>query len=197
MSGIVVPSKEFLEENIVKHSKNPKAPYAKKDREARRNEVFRLHFELGYPAIQIAEMMKVNKNTIYNDINVLYQKFGNEWDNYDFHSFIMKQTFRLEKQRTRLLEELKNLKTTENKLSIERLLFDIDSKLMNTFVRTYDARYDGFRGAIEAVNQVLKDNGEKNKAFVIGKDIRQVHGKTAEKINKILKEDRKSKWGRS
>jgi len=56
---------------------------------------------------------------------------------------------------------------------------------------------DGYRGAIEAVNRVLKDNGEKNKAFVIGKDIRQVHGKTAEKINKILKEDRKSKWGRS
>jgi len=50
-------------------SKNKKGgPYSKKDRDSRIDEVCRLHFEYGYSAKKISELMKVNRNTINSDI---------------------------------------------------------------------------------------------------------------------------------
>ena len=46
-------------------------PYTKDERTKRQNEVARLHFEYGYSAVKIAEMMKVNRNTINSDIKYL------------------------------------------------------------------------------------------------------------------------------
>ncbi|MGI0048744.1 MAG: hypothetical protein ACREAW_04315, partial [Nitrososphaera sp.] len=60
---------EFINEssktNLVKPRKKF-APYTKAERLKRRKEVYRLHFELGVPAIRIADMMNVDKNTINN-----------------------------------------------------------------------------------------------------------------------------------
>ena len=39
-------------------------PYTKKEQDERRQEVFKLHFEKGYSASKIFEMLKVNRNTI-------------------------------------------------------------------------------------------------------------------------------------
>ena len=47
-------------------------PYSRDDREKRQNEVFRLHFEFGYPATRIAELMNINRNTINADIKYWY-----------------------------------------------------------------------------------------------------------------------------
>lgn len=109
-------------------------PYTKKQRIDRRNEVLRLHFEYGYPASKIAELMKINRNTISADISYGYSEFGKEWRNYDNDSLIMKQIRRLDSQRTRLLEELKIQENFKEKLAIEKMLFVIDSKITHIII---------------------------------------------------------------
>jgi len=66
---------DFSDQNLVNcpsefKSKNKKGgPYSKQDRDSRIDEVCRLHFEYGYSAKKISELMKVNRNTINNDLN--------------------------------------------------------------------------------------------------------------------------------
>ena len=43
-------------------------PYNKDDQEDRRNQVYMFHFEKGYSALKIAEMLDVNRNTVNEDI---------------------------------------------------------------------------------------------------------------------------------
>ena len=45
-----------------------RGPYTKQELENRRNEVYRLHFEYRYSVRKIAELMKINRNTINGDI---------------------------------------------------------------------------------------------------------------------------------
>src|SRR2546422_11258808 len=95
-------SPEFIEENktinLVKPSKKF-SPFTRAERAKRRKEVYRLHFEKGLPALRIAEMMQVDKNTIYDDIRLLYRELSKENDGIEFSDFYNKQNTRLELQR--------------------------------------------------------------------------------------------------
>ena len=53
-------------------------PYPKDERVRRQNEVSRLHFEYGYSATKISSVMKVNRNTINQDIKSLYSEIKEE-----------------------------------------------------------------------------------------------------------------------
>lgn len=128
--------------DLVKPRQNPKhkfAPYTKSQRQQRRSEVYKLHFEHGMPATKIAEIMNVDRNTINNDLKVLYQKALNDYnvDNMSLDEIVEKQLVRLETQRDRLGLYLCDVKDINAKISIERLIADVDFKLL---------------GAIEKVN---------------------------------------------
>ena len=142
------PNQKYLEEDkqsssdLVKPRHNPKhkfAPYTKSERRLRRSEVYKLHFEYGIPATRIAGMMKVDRNTINNDLKVLYQKALSDYnaDNMSLDEIVEKQIVRLETQRDRLGLYLCDVKDINSKISIERLISDVDFKLL---------------GAIEKVN---------------------------------------------
>lgn len=123
---------EFIEENSKINLVRPRqkfAPWSKGQRRKRRQEVFRLHFEQGIPAIKIAEMIKVDRNTINQDIAGLYQKMSQDIDGEEFNGYFTKQTVRLEIQRTRLMSYLSEAKDLETKLAIERQLADHDFRL--------------------------------------------------------------------
>jgi hypothetical protein len=126
-------SPEFIEENrklnIDKPRKKKFAPFTKAERTRRRKEVYRLHFELGVPAIRIAEMMKVDKNTINNDIQLLYQELRKDTD-IEFDDYFNKQITRLESQRSRVIRYLDEAPDVATKLMIERQLTDIDFRLL-------------------------------------------------------------------
>ena len=67
-------TEEFFTENKnhfqkINLQKKKGGPYSKHDRDARRNEVYKLHFEYGYSARKIADLMKVNRNTVNGDID--------------------------------------------------------------------------------------------------------------------------------
>jgi len=49
-------------------------PHTKQEIIDRKNEVYRLHFEYGYSARKIADLMKVNRNTVNGDAIIGIQK---------------------------------------------------------------------------------------------------------------------------
>jgi hypothetical protein len=141
-------NQDFIEENkkinlnLVRHGQNSKkkfAPFTRSQRRKRRMEVYKLHFEHGVPATRIAEMMKVDRNTINNDLKILYSEALNDYNPSDMSldDILQKQLLRLETQRDRLGLYLCDAKDINNKIAIERLIADIDFKLI---------------GAIEKVN---------------------------------------------
>ncbi len=107
-------------------------PYSKDERETRQREVSRLHFEFGYSAVKIADLMNINRNTINEDIKHLYSNSKEELKQ-DSEDFILRQHGRLEAQRSRIIEKI-----TENKIDdirYEKLLLDIDAKINNILLK--------------------------------------------------------------
>ncbi|MDH5569206.1 MAG: hypothetical protein OEX98_05400 [Nitrosopumilus sp.] len=74
-------------------------PYTIKDKEERRKEVHKLHFEKGFSAVRIAEILKVNRNTINEDIKYWYSNIKEEVK-HENEDYILRQIGRLESQRS-------------------------------------------------------------------------------------------------
>ena len=110
-------------------------PYTKDERTKRQNEVARLYFEYGYSAVKIAEMMKVNRNTINSDIRYLYSGIK-EGLKQSTENFVLKQIARLEAQRTRIVKQITEDNKTANSIKQEKLLLDLDSKI-NELLMTF------------------------------------------------------------
>lgn len=135
---------EFIEENkkidLVRHRQNHKhkfAPFTRSQRRKRRMEVYRLHFEKGVPAIRIADMMNVDRNTINNDLKILYNKALNDYNPnaVTFDDILQKQLVRLETQRDRLGLYLYEAKDLNSRITVERLISDIDFRLLGVIER--------------------------------------------------------------
>jgi len=71
--SLISSEQNLVNSQSVFKSKNKKGgPYSKKDRSLRIDHVCKLHFEYGYSAKKISELMEVNRNTINDDIKQLY-----------------------------------------------------------------------------------------------------------------------------
>ena len=169
--------------------------YSKNEKEKRQNEVFKLHFERGYSAVKISEMMKVNRNTINSDINYWYSRLSNEWKSYDVESWCMKQSHRLESQRSRLFNELDKVQDISIKLSIEKMILDIDTKMMNFVTKTNYNKSTITHGAIEMLNNYAKDNGLKLRAINTNQ-IMSAPQEVKDQIFKILEDESKKYIGK-
>jgi hypothetical protein len=149
--------------DLVRPRHSPKhkfAPYTKSQRRLRRSEVYKLHFEHGMPATRIAEIMDVDRNTINNDLKALYQKAINDYnpENMDLDEIVEKQLVRLETQRDRLGLYLCDVKDVNTKITIERLIADVDFKLLGTIekVNHNSSRY--WNNIIKEVNKMAEIN---------------------------------------
>ena len=103
-------------------------PYTKKEQEDRRQEAFKLHFEKGYSASKISEMLKVNRNTINEDIRHWYSELAQEL-NHDVVTWAIEQFHSFESQKNRLIAQLEKEESIQNKIAIEKLIFQINDKL--------------------------------------------------------------------
>jgi hypothetical protein len=76
------------------------------------------------PATRIAEMMNVDRNTINNDLKILYREALKDYDPDDLNldNILQKQLLRLETQRDRLALYLTDAKDINDKIAIERLI---------------------------------------------------------------------------
>ena len=187
-------SQEFIEENrhdlsqFVPKSRR-RGPYSKQDKQARRIEVYRLHFEYGYSGRKIAEMMKIHRNTVNGDIEYWYSKIVDATNIYYPEYAVIVNLQRLEVQRTRLREELDKTNSQQEKLAIERLIFDIDSKILYTQHRLGESSRRLADLSTEKINDWLKDN-KKDVRYLTLFDKIMVSSKAHEKIERVIKEDK-------
>jgi predicted DNA-binding protein YlxM (UPF0122 family) len=153
-------SEEFIEESkrLKLGTTRQGGPYSTGQRRKRRQEVFKLHFEQGLPAIKIADLMKINRNTINDDIRWLYTEMVNDIEGREFDGYFAKQLVRLETQRARLFAYLSDAKELDQKLAIERQLADMDFRLASMIEKFKQSQLAFWDEVSKKVNQLAESN---------------------------------------
>jgi hypothetical protein len=191
-------NQDFIEENkklnldLGRHRQNSRrkfAPFTRSQRRKRRMEVYRLHFEKGIPAIRIAEMMNVDRNTINNDLKILYNKALNDYDPNEItlDDILQKQLVRLEMQRNRLSLYLCDAKDLTSKLAVERLISDIDFRLIGAIERINQNLARFWDEVIKQINKAAENEKLKTR-YTNAFELRRISIESRESLNK-LKED--------
>jgi hypothetical protein len=177
--------------NIVKH-RQKKAPYTKIQRKERRDEVYRLHFENGMPATRIAELMKVDRNTINNDLKILYNKAARDYNSdKSYDDIIEKQLLRLETQRDRLCLYLCDAKDINGKVTIERMITDIDFKLIGVIDKLNQNIVQHYDAVIEHVNKIAEKENLKTR-FTSLFELYRISIESRQDLDKL----REKAWGK-
>ena len=186
MSDLQV-SDDFIQEskNICQH--RPKtSPHTKSERKSRRDEVFKLHFEYGYSARKISQMMNINRNTINSDVSFWYSKLRVDNDKNSHDDWLNKQLLRLETQRVRLRKELDSDITLQEKLQIEKMILDLDSKISSLIIKLESSRHTIHDFAVGFINNWMEEKGYKDR-FMLSDDLYRIPAKAKDKIFELLK----------
>ena len=109
--------------------------YTKKEQEERRLQVHHLHFDENKSAVEIAEILNVNRNTVNDDIKFWLSRFVNKSNELDVYSKMTKQIQRMEIQRERFLDYLEEANTFDKKIRFEKQISDIDNRLTQFFAK--------------------------------------------------------------
>lgn len=187
-------SDEFIQQNA-EHAKRKKSlkkggPYSKNDKDKRMNEVYRLHFEYGYSARKIAELMNVNRNTINVDIDYWFSGSARSINIIDPAKMIVIGIIRMGTQLTRLREQLDKVKSNSERMAIERLIYDINSKIIHTHEKLSQSAYSVHKLATDWLNRYMEQN-KKPERYMMWFDKLSLSPKAHEKISRIIKENRK------
>ena len=183
---------EFISQNQklnYKIKRRGGGPYTKSERDKRQQEVYRLHFEYGYSARKISQLMNVNRNTINGDIDYWYLQIEKSNNNFNPENVIINNLQRLEIQRSRLREQLDKTKTFQERLALERLIYEIDCKILQTHSRVAESSRRLLEFSLEQLNRWLAENKRGERCLNMF-DKMSVSDKAYEKIEKIIKEDR-------
>ena len=196
-------NQEFIEENkkinlnLVKHRQNHRqkfAPYTRSQRRKRIMEVYKLHFEHGVPATRIAQLIKVDRNTINNDLKILYQEALNDYDpnNMSLDDILQKQILRLETQRDRLGLYLSDVKDVNNKIAIERLIADIDFKLIGAIEKVYHKEGRFWDEIIKRINKIA-ENKKWDVRYTSLFELHKISTDSRKSLNKLMEDVLKEK----
>jgi len=167
-----------------------RGPYSKKDKEARRIDIHKLHFDYGYSARQIEEITKIRRNTINSDLNYWYSKIVENNNILDPEIAISISLERLEAQYTRLREQYDQADSQQEKNTLERLMLDVNSKVINTNHRLAESTIKTMDSATNRLNDWLEKDRSKIRYMTLFDKIR-VSSKAHEKIKMIINEDQK------
>lgn len=167
-----------------------RGPYSKRDKEARREEVYRLYFDCSYSARKIADMMKVNRNTVNVDISYWYSKFVEKANILDPATTIIATLERLEFQYERLRERYDKTDSNQEKNAIDRLMLDVNSKIIYTNHRLAESRIKIMNSTTEGINDWLKQERRETRFMTLFDRIR-VSAESYEKIEEIISADKK------
>jgi hypothetical protein len=200
-------NQEFIEQNkniklnLVRHRQNNRqkfAPFTKSQRRRRRTEVYKLHFEHGMPATRIAELINVDRNTINNDLKMLYSQALKDYspDDMSIDDILQKQLLRLETQRDRLGLYLCDAKDINNKIAIERLIADIDFKLIGAIekINHNESRFwDEILKGVNKVAEIKKLDLRYTSLF----ELHKISTDSRKSLNKLMEDVLKEKKGDS
>jgi len=176
-------------EQILKYSNRKKCgPYSKSEKDKRRDEVYKLHFEYGYSARKISEFMKVNRNTINADVDFWYSNIVERTPLFRPESTIITNLQRFEIQRTRLRENLDQSDSSKEKIALERLMYDIDSKIVHICIRLAESDITRVDESLRMLNKWMIEHNLTHR-FVAFYQTLRVSKNAKEKIHKIMEED--------
>ena len=105
-------------------------PYTKTEQEQRREQVYQMHFEKGMSAVKIADKLKVNRNTVNDDIKYWNVQTGAKFGKENIGATIASEIEMIGAIRQRLLENYENLDFAA-KLNVEKMLLDAGYKIAN------------------------------------------------------------------
>ena len=136
-------------------------PYTKNEQYERRKKVYSMYFEKGFSAIKIASELEVNRNTINQDIKFLRSDITKK-DQIKPAIWLLEQKEHLEQQKDRLIELLEITKDFEQRLRVEKIILDIESKITNLVIKMTDFKsrafeYDPGPEFDEDITLVVKD----------------------------------------
>lgn len=100
----------------------------KKEQEERRMAVYELHFVENKPALEIARVLNVNRNTINDDIKFWRNKIGDSLTGFDIKKRVIQLFQKRALQRERLLENLEEAESFEEKEKVEKFIAMMDEK---------------------------------------------------------------------
>ncbi len=126
-------TKESLKDSESLKLEKKGGPYTKKEQEERKIEVYHLHFEENKSGVEIAELLNVNRNTINDDIKYWHRQLANEFKAQDLTAKMTKQIQRMEIQRDRLLDDLDEAESFDEKIKLEKFVSDVDNRLGQLF----------------------------------------------------------------
>jgi hypothetical protein len=134
-------------------------------------------------------MMNVDRNTINNDLKILYNKALNDYDPNEItlDDILQKQLVRLEMQRNRLSLYLCDAKDLTSKLAVERLISDIDFRLIGAIERINQNLARFWDEVIKQINKAAENEKLKTR-YTNAFELRRISIESRESLNK-LKED--------
>ena len=106
--------------------------------------------------------------------------------------WLYRYEYRLESQRTRLMEQLDKTTSIDKKLSIERLVLDIDEKLANMSMKVATGPQKTTEYIVEHMNRYLKSTGSTER-IVSPFEIMNLSYKTHAKIKSLIDEEQNRK----
>jgi predicted DNA-binding protein YlxM (UPF0122 family) len=191
MSDNIQVSREFFEEELGQTMPKSKkgGPYPTHAKKSRRDEVFKLHFDYGYSARKIAEMMKINRNTVNSDIMYWYSQLQKQEGRIETVDLINKTFYRLESRRTRLMEKLDKAIDLSDALLLERMILEIDNKIMQISVKIQTAHQSVYDRTMNMFNNWLEENGYKERYVLWGQTLK-VSSDSSNKIKQIIQSDK-------
>ena len=141
------------------------------------------------PATRIALLMRVDRNTINNDLKILYNKATRDYNSdKSYEDIIAKQLLRLETERDRIGIYLCDTADINSKITIERLITDIDFKLIGVIDKLNQNIVQHYDAVIEHVNKIAEKENLKTRftslfeLYRISVDTRQDLDKLKEKV---------------
>ena len=164
-------------------------PYSKQEQQKRRDEVYRFHFDYGYSASKISKLMNINRNTISSDVRFWYTKVVSDSEIIDPEYWVMRKIERLEVQRTRIRENLPKMDDFEKYLALEKLLFNIESKILQFQMRLAGSGINVLNSAEKMLNGWLKEKGLSQRYYTIY-SLMKVSKTGYGQIEKILEQEK-------
>lgn len=182
---------EFISQNQEVNYKIPKrgGPYSKTAREKRRDEVYRLYFEYGYSESKIAGLMKVNRNTVRGDVDHWNSKILKNTNIAHPESVILLILERLEIQYSRLREQLDKAVTFQEKMALEKMMYDVDCKTIGIFAKLGESEKRVWDVATDRFNELCEKKNIKDRDIKWG-DLISVSETACKRIFAIIKEDK-------
>ncbi len=135
-------TKEPLKDSESLEPEKKGGPYSKKEQEERKIQVYHLRFEENKSAVEIAELLNVNRNTINDDIKYWHRQLASEFKAQDLTAKMTKQIQRMEIQRDRLLEDLDEVENFDEKIKLEKFVSDIDNRLVQLYSKMISSGKD-------------------------------------------------------